>query len=98
MIYLDGNRRAFDAGISAIRGLKPMPMQATYLAWVDFAGTGLDMADVNHRVADDARLGITPGRALGKGGETFLRFNIGTQRALVTEAIERLQDAFSDLQ
>ncbi len=98
MIYLDGNRRAFDAGISAIPGLKPMPMQATYLAWVDFAGTGLDMADVNHRVADDARLGITRGRALGKGGETFLRFNIGTQRALVTEAIERLQDAFSDLQ
>ena len=98
MLYLDSNRRLFDAGIAAIPGLKPMPMQATYLAWVDFSGTGLDMADVNQRVAKDARIGVTPGRTLGKGGETFLRFNIGTQRALVAEATERLQAAFADLQ
>ena len=98
MMYLDGNRRLFDAEINAIPGLKAMPMQATYLAWVDFAGTGLSMTDVQNRVAKRARIGVTLGRTLGKGGETFLRFNIGTQRARVAEAAARLKEAFADLQ
>jgi cystathionine beta-lyase len=98
MMYLDGNRRLFDAEINAIPGLKAMPMQATYLAWVDFAGTGRSMTDVQNRVAKRARIGVTLGRTLGKGGETFLRFNIGTQRARVAEAAARLKEAFADLQ
>ena len=32
------------------------------------------------------------------GGETFLRFNFGTQRARVIEAVSRMQEAFADLQ
>ena len=98
MMYLDGNRRLFDAEINTIPGLKAMPMQATYLAWVDFAETGLSMSDVQNRVAEGARIGVTPGRTLGKGGETFLRFNIGTQRARVAEAAARLKEAFADVQ
>ena len=39
--YLAGNAALFDAGIAAIPGLRPMPLDATYLAWVDFSGTGM---------------------------------------------------------
>jgi cystathionine beta-lyase len=35
---------------------------------------------------------------MGKGGETFMRFNIATQKSRVVEAIERMQAAFKDLQ
>ncbi|HGG64184.1 MAG TPA: aminotransferase class I/II-fold pyridoxal phosphate-dependent enzyme, partial [Rhodobacteraceae bacterium] len=37
--YLAGNRDLFDTAINAIPGLKSMPLEATYLAWVDFSGT-----------------------------------------------------------
>ena len=34
----------------------------------------------------------------GKGGESFLRFNLATPRCVVEEAVERLKLAFADLQ
>ena len=34
----------------------------------------------------------------GRGGESFLRFNLATPRARVQEAAERLVAAFADLQ
>ena len=38
------------------------------------------------------------GTTFGTGGENFLRFNLGTQRARIQEACARLAEAFSDLQ
>jgi cystathionine beta-lyase len=96
--YLDGNRRIFDAGIEAIPGLASMPLESTYLSWVDFSGTGMDQAEFTRRVQQDARIAVNQGPTFGKGGETWLRFNIGTQRSRVEEAVERLQTAFADLQ
>ena len=95
--YIAGNAQVFNDGVTQIPGVVPMPMQSTYLAWVDFANTGLAMEDVLRRVHEDARLVPSVG-GFGTGGETFLRFNIGTRRANVEEAVSRLQDAFSDLQ
>ncbi len=75
-----------------------MPLESTYLSWVDFAGTGMQPTEFTRRVNQDARIAANLGPTFGKGGETFLRFNIGTQRSRIVEAISRLQDAFSDLQ
>ena len=96
--YLDGNRKVFDDGINAIPGLRSMPLEATYLAWVDFAGTGMSREEFTARVQDKAKIAPNHGPTFGKGGESFLRFNIGTTRAQVKEAVARMQDAFSDLQ
>jgi cystathionine beta-lyase len=96
--YLDGNRRIFDAGINAIPGLVSMPLEATYLAWVDFGRTGMTHDEIIRRVQGRARIATNHGHSFGKGGETFLRFNFATQRARVIAAVERLQEAFSDLQ
>ena len=98
MAYLDGNRQIFDAGIGAIPGLGSMRLEATYLAWVDFAGTGMEAAEFIRRVEQDARIAANHGVTFGAGGETFLRFNLATPRAYVTEAVARLQKAFADLQ
>ena len=98
MAYIDGNRQVFDAGINAIPGLKSMALEATYLAWVDFAGTGMDMAEVDRRVAGQARIAANKGETFGAGGESFLRFNLATPRARVAEAVARMQAAFADLQ
>lgn len=96
--YLAANHRIFDAAINAIPGLKSMPLEATYLAWVDFAGTGMNREEFTRRVQEDARIAPNHGPTFGAGGETFLRFNLATPRSIVIEATERLTKAFSDLQ
>lgn len=96
--YIAENARIFDAGINAIPGLKSMPMQSTYLAWVDFSGTGMPMDEVLDRVRKQAKIAPNDGPTFGTGGAPFLRFNLGTPRANVEEAVSRLQKAFADLQ
>lgn len=96
--YLDANRQHFDAQIArAIPGARSMPLQATYLAWVDFTGTGLEREDFMERIAMRARIGVSPGPQFGPGGENWVRFNFATQRHWLDEALSRLSDAFSDL-
>ena len=96
--YLDENRKIFDEGVNAIPGLASMPLEATYLAWVDFSGTGMAPAEFIERVEKVAKIAANHGASFGLGGEEFLRFNLATPRARVVEAVERLQAAFADLQ
>lgn len=96
--YLDGNRQLFDDAVNAIPGLRSMPLEATYLAWVDFADTGMPLPGVIDRVQTRARIAASHGPTFGTGGETFLRFNLATPRARVQDAVTRLQAAFADLQ
>ncbi|MFP7672001.1 MalY/PatB family protein [Marivita sp. S0852] len=96
--HLAENKTTFDAGVSAIPGVYSMPLASTYLAWVDFSGTGMTFEEVSRRIRQDARIAPSPGPEFGPGGETFMRFNLATQKQRVEEAVRRLQDAFSDLQ
>lgn len=96
--YLDGNRAIFDAALATIPGLASMPLEATYLAWVDFSGTGMSREEFTARVEKSARIAPNHGPTFGKGGETFLRFNLATPRSIVETACARLTEAFSDLQ
>ena len=97
-VYLDGNRRLFDEAVNAMPGLASMELEATYLAWVDFSGTGMDRAEFTRRVEKDAKIAVNHGPTFGKGGDNFLRFNIAAPRAQVVEACDRLARAFGDLQ
>lgn len=96
--YLDGNRRLFDDAVNKIPGLKSMSLDATYLAWVDFADTGMSREEFTKRVEQSAGIAANHGPTFGTGGETYLRFNIATPRARVQEACDRLAEAFKDLQ
>ncbi len=96
--YLAENRRIFDGAIAEIPGLHSMPLEATYLSWVNFSGTGMDRAEITRRVERDARIAANHGPTFGKGGAGFLRFNIAMPRAQIEEACARLRTAFADLQ
>ena len=95
--YIDGNRNLFDRTIDTIPGLKSMPLEGTYLAWVDFSGTGMEEKEFIYRVQDKANIAVNHGSTFGTGGENFLRFNLATPRTLIVEATKRLEEAFSDL-
>lgn len=96
--YLAENKRLFDEAVNAIPGLSSMPLEGTYLAWVDFSGTGMDREDYTARVEKQAKIATNYGPTFGKGGETRLRFNLACPRAQLNDAIARLQSAFADLQ
>ena len=81
----------------AAPGARSMRLDATYLAWVDFSGTGLPPEDVAARVKDRARIFASPGPQFGPGGETWLRFNFATPRPILEEALDRLDEAFREL-
>lgn len=93
--YLDGNRRLFDAGIQQIKGLKSMHLEATYLAWVNFAETGLSPQQVIDKVQKEAGIATSHGASFGSGGETYLRFNLATPRSRIEQALERLTAVFN---
>ena len=96
--YLDTNRKLVDDALNAIPGLASMRMESTYLAWVDFSGTGMSREEFTARVEREARIAANHGPTFGKGGETFMRFNFATPRSVVETAMERMQAAFADLQ
>lgn len=98
MEYLEENRRIFDAGVNAIPGVRSMKLEATYLAWVDFSGTGMSATEITERVEKQARIAANHGNSFGSGGEGYLRFNLGCPKSTVQDAVARLQAAFADLQ
>ena len=96
--YLDKNRQFFDERINAIPGLQSMKLEATYLAWVDFSGTGMSREEFTDRVQNTAKIATNYGPTFGTGGDNYLRFNFACPRAMLEEAIGRVESAFADLQ
>jgi cystathionine beta-lyase len=98
LAYLTASRDLFDRRIEAAApGARSMRLDATYLAWVDFSGTGLPPEEVAARVKGRARIFASPGPQFGPGGNSWLRFNFATPRPILEEALGRLDEAFSDL-
>ena len=96
--YLQANRDLLDQRIeTAAPGARSMRLQSTYLAWIDFSGTGLAPDDVADRIANRARIFASPGQQFGPSGETWMRFNFATPRPILDEALGRLEKAFSDI-
>ncbi|GAA5074376.1 pyridoxal phosphate-dependent aminotransferase [Roseibacterium beibuensis] len=98
MTYIAANAEVFDAGIAAIPGVTSMPLQSTYLSWVDFSGTGMSREEFTARVEKEAGIAANHGPTFGKGGETWMRFNLAAPRSVIEDAAGRLQSAFADLQ
>jgi cystathionine beta-lyase len=97
LIYLDENRKLLSSEMARIPGVTVMPLEATYLCWVDFCGTGMAPAELIDRI-QTAGVAASHGATFGTGGETYMRFNIAAPRQLVAEALKRLHNAFADLQ
>ena len=71
-------------------------MEATYLAWIDFNGTGLSPDEIENRVRNKARLWLNNGIFFGRTGEGFQRLNLACPRSILVEALNRLKIAFTE--
>ena len=96
--YLAGNFAIWRERIGALPGVSVMDMQATYLSWVDFTGTGLSDEELKNRFLKDARVAPNPGAQFGANGVGHMRCNLALPRPTLLTAIERIEAAFADLQ
>jgi len=86
--YLRGNRDLTYQAISAMPGLRTWHVEATYLAWIDANGLGVDSP---LRFFEEAGVGLYDGALFGAPG--FLRLNFACPRALLEQALERMRAA-----
>lgn len=78
-----------------LKGVKLVPTEATYLAWIDFNGTGLSPDKIQDRIRNKARLWLNNGILFGNTGEGFQRLNLACPRSTLAEALNRLKAAFN---
>ena len=72
---------------------KVMPLEGTYLVWVDVREQCDSVATYCERLLQDARVWLNPGTMYGpKSGEGYLRINIACPRSLLLEALERINN------
>ena len=88
LAVLRANRDRVEAAVSAMPGLSLGHVEATYLAWIDARGLGVD-APVEFFEA--AGVGLSDGRDFGLPG--WVRLNFGCAPALLDQALDRMRAA-----
>lgn len=72
-----------------------MRPEASFLIWMDFRALGLSHKELVDKMLYDAKVGLNSGLDYGPDGEGFMRMNIGTPKAIVKEALDRITSALS---
>lgn len=96
--YVEGN---IDYVVSYCRdklpGIRPLRPQASFLVWLDCRGLGLDHEGLIDLFERKAGLALNDGEMFGKGGEGFMRLNVGTARAVLQQAMEKIKKALTTM-
>jgi cysteine-S-conjugate beta-lyase len=89
--YLRGNRDFLGQWLEQnLPEVGCIPAQGTYLAWLDF--TALPNAEQMHKtLLENAKVGLNDGPPYGAGYAGWLRINFATSRAILQEALERIE-------
>ena len=72
-----------------------LPLEGTYLAWIDCRAAGMTSEALTARLLADGRLFVNPGSIYGAAGEGFIRLNIACPRTLLADGLERLKKALT---
>jgi cysteine-S-conjugate beta-lyase len=90
--YLRANHVYFLKEINQIEGLEMKPLAATYLAWVNYEGLGVENFT---ETLENFGLGVQD--AIIFGSKNHFRINLATQKVNITRAIEIIKTAVSSL-
>lgn len=98
LAYLQGNidltEQFLKERIPTIGMIRP---QASYLIFLDCRRLGLSQPELVNLFVDKARLALNDGTMFGRGGEGFMRLNVGCPRSVLRRALEQLEEAVSHL-
>jgi cystathionine beta-lyase len=93
LVYLDGNRRLLTGLLAReLPGVRYIEPQASYLAWLDCAALDLGPDPVSVFL-ERGRVALTRGRDFGLDSAAFVRVNMGTSAAILTEVVQRMKRA-----
>lgn len=96
--YLNENMKFIDEFVSErIPEIKFIKPEGTYLAWLDFSSLGFNELDLENWMRNDVKLALDEGYIFGKGGEGFERINIACPRAILEEALTRIEKAIKNI-
>ena len=96
--YIEGNVDfLIDYCEAHIPQIKPRRPQASYLVWLDCRALELDHSALVDLFVNKAHLALNDGEIFGKEGAGYMRLNVGTQRAVLAQALEQLATAVKEL-
>lgn len=94
LVYVKKN---YDFLISTIKDFLPkvsvLPLEGTYLAWLDFREVGISEKDQEGFLKKNAKVWFDDGHKFGSGGEGFQRINLACPRETLKEGLRRVIDA-----
>ena len=90
--YLAGNYAYIQAEVGAIEGLEVEPIQATYLAWIDATGLGLEDTQ---GFFEEQGVGLSSGEQFGQ--PQYIRMNFACPRETLVQGIDRMKAAVASL-
>lgn len=94
---LDENYAVLEAAVSRMPGVKLVPLESTYLPWLDCRGLGLNDDELKRLVENDAKLWLDMGTMFGPEGAGFVRVNLASPKAMIEDACSRLERAVAAL-
>lgn len=76
--------------------LPVLPLEATYLVWIDCSALGLASKEIADKLLLKENLWINEGTMYGEAGEGFIRINIATQRDRLVRGLKKIRNQFGD--
>lgn len=96
--YLEDNVRFVeDYCVRHLPMIHPLRPQASFLIWLDCRSLGLSHEALIDLFVNRARLALNEGAMFGQEGRGFMRLNIGSPRAMLQQAMERLRAAVEEV-
>tara|TARA_B110000503_G_scaffold15280_1_gene21285 strand:+ start:21908 stop:23140 length:1233 start_codon:yes stop_codon:yes gene_type:complete len=86
--YLRNNRDYLLEQINTIDGMRMLPLESTFLAWIDVSALNLEDPC---SFFEAAGVGLSPGSNFNDGD--FLRLNFGCAKSVLEEAVSRIKKA-----
>ena len=77
--------------------IKTIKMEGTYLLWLDCSELRLSQKELVSLFISKAKLALNDGSKFGKGGNGFMRMNLGCSRRLIEQALDRLAIAIRSI-
>ena len=71
--------------------MKVLPLEGTYLVWVDCSALKRSSEEIVKAVLDKEKLLVNDGNMYGEAGKDFIRINIACPRALLIDGLGRLK-------
>lgn len=98
LVYLEDNADfAIEYVKKHIPEIKITKPEGTFLLWLDCRGLGLNQEELNNLMIKKAKVLLNDGSTYGREGIGFLRLNIGCPRAMVEEALKRIEMAVKQI-